>query len=166
MISTALKLLDLYLNFLSSSFLFCIKTKLSFELLYFIELPFKESFKFIFLLKEIISSLFKFEFSFIEEYKTWLPTLLSEHPAALTVHLRTRKEMSKVAAHYELIPEIIKLRKEISPETKLIINGDIKDRISALEMYKKYPELDGFMIGRGVFQNPYCFTNHIPTREE
>ncbi len=105
-------------------------------------------------------------FSFIEEYKTWLPTLLSEHPAALTVHLRTRKEMSKVAAHYELIPEIIKLRQEISPETKLIINGDIKDRISALEMYKKYPELDGFMIGRGVFQNPYCFTNHIPTRKE
>ena len=39
-----------------------------------------------------------------EEYKTWLPALLDEHPAALPVHLRTTKEMSKVAAHYELIP--------------------------------------------------------------
>lgn len=105
-------------------------------------------------------------FSFVDEYKTWIPTLLNEHPAALTVHLRTRKEMSKVAAHYELIPEILKMRAEISPETKLIINGDIKDRAAALELHKKYPEIDGFMIGRGVFTNPYCFTNHTPTRDE
>ena len=103
----------------------------------------------------------------IEEYQDWLSTLLAEHPAALTVHLRTRKEMSKVPAHYELIPEILKLRAKISPETKLIINGDIKNRTEALELHKKYPEIDGFMIGRGVFANPYCFTNgHIGTREE
>ena len=101
-----------------------------------------------------------------EEFKEWLPTLLNEHPAALTVHLRTKKEMSKVDAHYELIPEVIKLRNEISPETTLIINGDIKNREQALELHKKYPEVDGFMIGRGVFQNPYCFTDHEPTREE
>lgn len=102
----------------------------------------------------------------IDEYKTWLGVLLAEHPAALTVHLRTKKEMSKVEAHYELIPEIIKLRNETSPETKLIINGDIKTKDEALALYEKYPEVDGFMIGRGVFQNPYCFTNHIATREE
>lgn len=105
-------------------------------------------------------------FSFVDEYKTWIPTLLAEHPAALTVHLRTRKEMSKVPAHYELIPEILKMRAEISPETKLIINGDIKDRAAALELHAKYPEIDGFMIGRGVFSNPYCFTDHTATREE
>ena len=102
----------------------------------------------------------------IDEYKDWLSALLKEHPAALTVHLRTRKEMSKVPAHYELIPEIIKLRNKQSPETKLIINGDIKNRAHALELHQKYPEVDGFMIGRGVFQNPYCFTNHTPTRNE
>ena len=101
-----------------------------------------------------------------EEYKTWLPILLAEQPAALTVHIRTKKEMSKVPAHYELIPEIIKLRNEISPKTKLIINGDIKDRTHALELHAKYPEIDGFMIGRGVFQNPYCFTTHTPTQSE
>ena len=67
-------------------------------------------------------------FTYLKEWKPWLTTILNEHPAALTVHLRTRKEMSKVPAHYELIPEIIALRNEISPETKLIINGDIKDR--------------------------------------
>lgn len=102
----------------------------------------------------------------VEEYRDWLPTLLNEHPVALTVHLRTKKEMSKVAAHYELIPEIIKLRNEISPETKLIINGDIKNRAEALNLYEKYPEIDGFMIGRGVLSNPYCFTDYIGTKEE
>ncbi len=102
----------------------------------------------------------------VEEYKDWLSILLNEHPAALTVHLRTKKEMSKVPAHYELIPEIIKLRNKISPETKLIINGDVKTKAEALALYEKYPEVDGFMIGRGVFANPFCFTDHIATREE
>lgn len=101
-----------------------------------------------------------------EEFRDWLPILLREHPAALTVHLRTKKEMSKVPAHYELIPEIIKLRDELSPSTKLIINGDIRDRAHAMELHALYPEVDGFMIGRGVFANPYCFTDHTPTRDE
>ncbi len=102
----------------------------------------------------------------IDEYQTWLPILLEVHPTALTVHLRTKKEMSKVPAHYELLPKIISLLSQISPETKLIINGDIKDRAHALELHQKYPEIDGFMIGRGVFQNPYCFTDHTPSRDE
>ncbi len=109
-------------------------------------------------------------FTYLNEYKTWLPLLLNQHLAALTVHLRTRKEMSKVPAHYELIPEIIELRNEISPETKLIINGDIKDIKQVQELSKQYPEIDGFMIGRGVFQNPFCFNknyiNKTPTPEE
>ncbi|MBQ3296615.1 tRNA-dihydrouridine synthase family protein [Candidatus Saccharibacteria bacterium] len=101
-----------------------------------------------------------------EEYQEWLSTLLNQHPAALTVHLRTKKEMSKVPAHYELIPEIVKLRTKLSPETILVVNGDIKDKTHALELHRQYPEVDGFMIGRGVFANPYCFTSHAPTREE
>ena len=105
-------------------------------------------------------------FTYVDEYKEWLPLLLKQNLAALTVHLRTRKEMSKVAAHYELIPDIIKLRNEIAPETKLLINGDIKDKKQALELHEKYPEVDGFMIGRGVFMNPFCFTDHEPTKKE
>ncbi len=102
----------------------------------------------------------------VNEFREWLPVLLNEHLAALTVHLRTKKEMSKVPAHYELIPEIVALREKLSPETKLIINGDIRDKAHAMELYGEYPEVDGFMIGRGVFANPYCFTDHTPTREE
>lgn len=100
------------------------------------------------------------------EFQTWLPVLLAEQPDALTIHLRTKKEMSKVPAHYELIPEIIKLRDNINPTTKLIINGDIRDRAHALKLHRQFPTLDGFMIGRGVFANPYCFTDHVPSRTE
>ena len=74
--------------------------------------------------------------------------------------------MSKVPAHFELIPEIVELRDEIAPKTKLIINGDIKNKQHAEESKAKYPGVDGFMIGRGVFENPYCFTDHEPTPEE
>ena len=105
-------------------------------------------------------------FSKIEEYQAWLPTLLGQNLANLTVHLRTRKEMSKVPAHFELIPEILKLRDKIAPGTKLTINGDVSDKSQAEALWAKYPEIDGIMIGRGVFQNPYCFTDKTPTREE
>ena len=81
--------------------------------------------------------------------------ILEEKPAALTVHLRTKKEMSKVAAHYELIPNILELKNKISPETVLIINGDFERPSDA----QKYIDMgvDGVMIGRGVFHNPFCF---------
>lgn len=105
-------------------------------------------------------------YTYTDEYKDWLTLLLQQNLAALTVHLRTRKEMSKVPAHYELIPEIIQLRNQLAPQTKLVMNGDIKDLQQVWEMAAQYPEVDGFMIGRGVFENPYCFTTHTPTREE
>lgn len=105
-------------------------------------------------------------FTYVEEWRTWLTTLLGEDLAALTVHLRTRKEMSKVSAHYELIPEIVELRNKLKPETKLIVNGDIKDLAQIRELSVQSPGVDGWMIGRGVFENPYCFTLHEPTQVE
>jgi tRNA-dihydrouridine synthase len=74
----------------------------------------------------------------------------------LTVHLRTRKEMSKVPAHWEYMAEIVKLRDKISPNTKIVGNGDIMTRTQGEELAKKY-KIDGIMIGRGVFHNPFIF---------
>lgn len=105
-------------------------------------------------------------YTYVEEFRDWLPLLLKQNLAALTIHLRTRKEMSKVPAHYELISEIVELRDKIAPTTALVINGDIKDLRQVQEMRQKYTGVDGFMIGRGVFENIYCFTNHVATREE
>lgn len=91
-----------------------------------------------------------------EEWTTWLTHILKQDIVNLTIHLRTRKEMSKVPAHYELISEIKRLRDEIAPQTLLTINGDIRDREHGLELVKEYG-VDGIMIGRGVFTSPFAF---------
>ncbi|PIC76746.1 MULTISPECIES: tRNA dihydrouridine synthase [Sporosarcina] len=92
----------------------------------------------------------------IEEWHTWLRHVLEQDIANLSIHLRTRKEMSNGNAHWELIPEIKKLRDEIAPDTLLTINGDILDRQMGLELVEKYG-VDGVMIGRGIFNNPFAF---------
>ncbi|MDF7626594.1 tRNA-dihydrouridine synthase [Lactobacillaceae bacterium L1_55_11] len=91
------------------------------------------------------------------EFRTWLPYILQQDVAVLTVHLRTRKEMSKVPAHYELIDEILAMRDRLAPNTLIQVNGDIKDRQAGLDLAAKHPGIDGIMIGRGVLENPYAF---------
>lgn len=92
----------------------------------------------------------------IEEWRDWLKHVFEQDIANLSIHLRTRKEMSKVDAHWELIEAIKNLRDEISPNTLLTINGDIPDRQTGLELAEKYG-IDGVMIGRGIFNNPFAF---------
>lgn len=104
-------------------------------------------------------------FSRVEEWQDWISFLLQQDLPVLTVHLRTRKEMSKVDAHFELIPELVALRDQLAPQTKLVINGDVLNRTQALELAHQH-NLDGVMIGRGVFQNPFCFTDKTPTRAD
>jgi tRNA-dihydrouridine synthase len=103
-----------------------------------------------------------------EEWHDWLKTVFEQDIVNLTIHLRTRKEMSKVPAHYELIADIKKLRDEIAPQTLLTINGDIRDRAHGLELVEQYG-VDGIMIGRGVFTDPFAFAKEKPAgdhREE
>lgn len=99
-------------------------------------------------------------------YKTnqlaeWLPVLLTEDIAALTVHLRTRKEMSDVPAHWELASDVVALRDKYAPETKVLGNGDVQ---TLDEARAKIAEtgLDGVMIGRGAFGAPWCFSGVTP----
>ncbi|HDJ7369582.1 tRNA dihydrouridine synthase [Staphylococcus aureus] len=92
----------------------------------------------------------------IDEWKDWLKHVFEQDIANLSIHLRTRKEMSKVDAHWELIEAIKNLRDEIAPNTLLTINGDIPDRKTGLELVEKYG-IDGVMIGRGIFHNPFAF---------
>lgn len=101
-------------------------------------------------------------YSRVDEWCEWLTHLLRQDIENLTIHLRTKKEMSKVPAHFELIPEIVKLRDEIAPQTLLTINGDIEDREQGLQLASDNPGVDGIMIGRGVFHNPLCFAVRTP----
>lgn len=106
-------------------------------------------------------------YSHVDEWRNWLAHILRQDIENLTIHLRTKKEMSKVPAHFELIPEIKKLRDEIAPQTLLTINGDIRDREHGLELVRQYG-VDGVMIGRGIFHNPFAFeqTPRQHSREE
>lgn len=97
-------------------------------------------------------------YSHIDEWHDWLTHVLSQDIVNLTIHLRSKKEMSKVPAHHELIPDIKALRDQIAPQTLLTINGDIRDRRHGLELIEQ-TGVDGAMIGRGVFHNPYAFAH-------
>jgi nifR3 family TIM-barrel protein len=99
------------------------------------------------------------------ELETWIRTLLEEDIAVLTVHLRTRKEMSNVPAHWELMKRIIEIRDEMKKETLIFGNGDVFDLKDAKEKVKKYG-CDGVMLGRAIFGNPWLFTGKIPTLKE
>lgn len=95
-------------------------------------------------------------YSSVEERTEWLSFLLEQSIVALTVHLRTKKEMSKVDAHWELMSEIKQLRDRIAPQTILLGNGDVRDRKHALQLIAQ-TGIDGVMIGRGIFHNPFAF---------
>lgn len=94
-------------------------------------------------------------FNYIE-YKKWLPKILAENISALTIHLRTKKEMSDVPAHFELAKDIVKVVRTHDKNVVLIANGDIKDLEQGREFAKK-TGFDGVMIGRGIFGNPWLY---------
>jgi len=91
------------------------------------------------------------------EIETWIPEILKEGVAVLTVHLRTRKEMSLVPAHWDLMPSIVAIRDKIAPETLIIGNGDV---LNLEDGKKKCLETgcDGAMLGRAIFGNPWLFS--------
>ncbi|AYW46553.1 tRNA-dihydrouridine synthase [Tetragenococcus koreensis] len=90
------------------------------------------------------------------EMEDWITHILKQDIANLSIHLRTRKEMSRFDAHWDVIPKIVAIRDRIAPQTLITINGDIPDRQTGLELVEQYG-VDGVMIGRGVFNNPYAF---------
>ena len=89
----------------------------------------------------------------------WTQFLLEQRPDALTIHGRTAKQLSKGKSNWDLIGEVRKQRDQISPKTVIIGNGDVKTRIQGEELANKY-QLDGIMIGRGVFDDPYVFSDN------
>lgn len=109
--------------------------------------------------KEVIPVSVKTRIGYNKIDLDWIRLLLEQKLPVLTVHLRTRKEMSDVPAHWEIMPEIIKMRDEISPETKIIGNGDVVSIADGKEKIEK-SGCDGVMIGRGIFGKPWFFADH------
>lgn len=91
-----------------------------------------------------------------DELDTWLPHLLQHDLAAITIHARTRKEMSKVPAHWDRLKDAVILRNKLQKKTLIIGNGDITSIKQGKELVEK-TGIDGVMFGRGVFGNPWFF---------
>jgi nifR3 family TIM-barrel protein len=93
----------------------------------------------------------------------WLPELLQEKPAAIIIHARTRKEMSRVPARWESIKEAVEIAK--GSGVLIIGNGDVIDLADARAKVKA-TGCDGVMLGRAIFGNPWLFAEKIPTVKE
>ena len=102
------------------------------------------------------------------ELVSWLPTLLENNLAAITIHARTRKEMSKVPARWEEITRAVEIRNKYdssADKTLILGNGDVKDLADAREKINQ-TGCDGVMIGKGIFGNPWLFRGLTPKTEE
>jgi nifR3 family TIM-barrel protein len=89
----------------------------------------------------------------------WTTFLLNQDINALTIHARTAKQMSKGEADWGEIKKIVEIKNSISPKTFIIGNGDVKSFREVLDKSQKY-EVDGVMIGRGVFADPWVFSKN------
>lgn len=89
-----------------------------------------------------------------DSLETWLPHLLEAKPAAITVHARTKKEMSKVPARFERVKRAVEIAS--GSGTLIIGNGDVKDLWEAEEKIRE-TGADGIMLGRAIFGNPWLF---------
>lgn len=95
-----------------------------------------------------------------DQLEEWLPVLLSEEPAAITLHARTRKEMSKVPARWERIKRGVEIRNETHSKTLILGNGDVTDLKDAREK-ASYAGCDGVMLGRAIYGNPWLFSEYM-----
>ncbi len=95
------------------------------------------------------------------EFMEWLPKILECNIPTLTVHLRTRKEMSLVDAHWNLMKDVVKIVRDMTGELKdggtiILGNGDVKS-VTQGKTLAKETGCDGVMVGRGMFGCPWFF---------
>ena len=95
-------------------------------------------------------------YSKTDELETWLKYLLEMNLANITLHGRTKQEMSKVPAHWNKIAQAVQIRNRENPATLILGNGDVKSREDGLHKIKE-TGADGVMIARGAFGNPWIF---------
>lgn len=100
------------------------------------------------------------------ELETWLPEILKEKPAVVTIHARTRKEMSKVPANWQFVKRAVEIRNELGSETLIFGNGDAANIEDARKRIAE-TGVDGVMLGRAIFGNPWLFNDgYSPSLKE
>jgi nifR3 family TIM-barrel protein len=98
------------------------------------------------------------------EIESWLAQLVAAGPAAITLHARTRNEMSKVPARWGVVRQAVELARALQPDDALrpliIGNGDV-DSLAAAAARVAETGCDGVMVGRGTFGNPWFFNRNV-----
>jgi len=92
--------------------------------------------------------------------EVWITHLLETKPAAIILHGRTQKQQSDGLADWEEIAKGARMRDQLNPETLFLGNGDVFSVSQGEELVARYG-LDGVMIGRGIFHDPWFF-NPLP----
>lgn len=99
-----------------------------------------------------------------DELEEWLPKLLEAEPALITIHARTRKELSLVPARWQHVKRAVEIRNEWRDKngnkssTLIFGNGDVVDISDAFQKAEECG-CDGVMLGRAIFGNPWLFAN-------
>ena len=92
---------------------------------------------------------------------TWHEFLLAQNLDMLTIHGRTRAQMSKVPADWDAISHVRELRDKLAPDTLLVGNGDVMSYEQGDALATEH-RLDGIMVGRGIFHDPFVFAQNSP----
>lgn len=94
----------------------------------------------------------------IKEHQTeeWISELLSVNPAAIILHGRTQRMQSEGDASWEEIRKAVQLRNQQNPSIPFHGNGDVFSYERGLKRIEE-SGVDGIMIGRGIFHNPWFF---------
>ncbi len=94
----------------------------------------------------------------IKEHITenWIGNLLEVDPAAIILHGRTQRMQSEGEASWEEIAKAVQLKNQVKPEIPFHGNGDVLSYEQGLERIKQ-TGVDGVMVGRGIFHNPWFF---------
>jgi len=90
--------------------------------------------------------------------ESWIEKLIEAKPDAITIHGRTKKELSKVPTHWDKIGLVASIAK--GSGIKIIGNGDVSSLKEGNDIAQKY-ELDGIMVGRAVLGNPWFFNPEV-----
>ena len=95
----------------------------------------------------------------------WIRFLLNQGLDLITIHTRTSKEGYGHPTRWDEMSNCISLRDQLSPNTLILGNGNIKNIKEGKQYVKEYG-IDGFMIGRGVMNNPWVFSERVNISKE
>lgn len=96
--------------------------------------------------------------------ESWIEFLLNKKLDLLSIHGRTVKQLSKTPADWDLIGRVREMRDSLAPSTLIAGNGDVLNLTKGRELAQKH-QLDGIMIGRGIFHDPYIFADESPWQQ-